>query len=429
MISSSNPLGPTDQSISRLPERFAQTRQLSLDLCKPLETEDFVVQPVEDVSPPKWHLGHTTWFFEAMVLMRNSNNYSEFNPDFNFMFNSYYESAGDRILRPNRGFMSRPSVDEVMAYREYVDIHLVDFLNQNRELDPILAGIIEIGIQHEQQHQELLVTDFKYILGNNPLLPIYRRSPFDPVEDPVLGKEFREVEAGNYEVGHSGPGFCYDNEQRAHTVFLHDFSYMERLVTNTEYLEFIDDGGYQDFRFWLSDGWRWVNEQDVTAPLYWHKKDDIWHNYTLNGFRQVNKHEPVAHVSFYEADAFARWKEKRLLTEFEWEIACRQAEPEVPDSANFVDSEMFHPRTSGGSHTQFYGDVWEWTNSAYLPYPYFETREGAVGEYNGKFMINQMVLRGGSCATSRDHIRPTYRNFFHPHLRWQFTGIRLAEHC
>ena len=417
------------QDVSLLAERFRKTRQLSLDLCQPLETEDYVVQPVEDVSPPKWHLGHTTWFFEALILKEHARNFQEFHPDFSFMFNSYYESKGDRVMRPNRGFMSRPSVDQVLDYREYVNNGLLDFLSQNPDLDEGICEVIELGIQHEQQHQELLVTDIKYVMGHNPLFPIYRPMDMDDSKRFAPGEMFGEVDSGNYEIGHGGQGFCYDNEQGVHNVFLHSFRYMDRLVTNGEYLEFIEDGSYRDFRFWLSDAWDWINKHEVTAPLYWHQKDGVWHNYTLNGFLPINTYGPVTHVSFFEADAFARWKGKRLLTEFEWEVACRQAEPNVPDSANFVDSQIFHPSTIGTENNQFYGDVWEWTNSAYLAYPYFKTREGVLGEYNGKFMVNQMVLRGGSCATSRDHIRPTYRNFFHPHLRWQFTGIRLAEHC
>jgi len=400
-----------------------------MHLCQPLETEDYVVQPVEDVSPPKWHLGHTTWFFETLILKGHVPNYKEFHPDFSFVFNSYYESVGDRVLRPNRGFMSRPSVDEVVAYREYVDNSVLNFLTQIPQLDPELSGIIEIGIHHEQQHQELLVTDIKYLLGHNPLFPAYHQSEPKDTPDDLSEVNFQEVEAGNYEIGHKGDGFCYDNEQGLHTTFLHAFRYMDRLITNREYMKFIDAGGYRDFRFWLSDGWNWVNEYKAEAPLYWYQKDKEWQYYTLNGLRPISELEPVTHVSFYEADAFARWKGKRLLSEFEWEVACKHSEPQIPDSANFVDSQTFHPVPVGQLRNQFYGDVWEWTNSAYLPYPYFETKEGALGEYNGKFMINQMVLRGGSCATSRDHIRPTYRNFFHPHLRWQFTGIRLAEYC
>jgi len=409
-------------------KRFQSIRKQTIELCKPLAVEDFVAQPVTDVSPPKWHLGHTTWFYEALVLENYGDNYTEFDKRYNYLFNSYYESVGDRVQRPNRGYMTRPTVNEIILYREYVEDHMIKFLKNNSDkIDDKLGYILELGLQHEQQHQELLITDFKFILGQNPMFPVYK--DFIPKEDEVTNKKenFIGIEEGIYEIGFNGKGFSFDNELGVHKVFLHPFKFQDRLITNREYLEFMDEGGYSRFNFWLSEGWEWVKMNNIHAPQYWHRIDDTWFVYTLSGLEELNQDEPVTHISYFEADAYARWKRKRLLTEFEWEVAALKFEPGPVKGSNFVENGNFRALPPLGGSKQFFGDAWEWTASAYLPYPGFKESEGAIGEYNGKFMVNQMVLRGGSCVTSVKHIRPTYRNFFHPHLRWQFTGIRLAE--
>jgi ergothioneine biosynthesis protein EgtB len=324
--------------------------------------------------------------------------------------------------------MTRPTVSEIIKYREYVEENLIRYLKkQGEKIDDSLEYILELGLQHEQQHQELLVTDFKYILGQNPLFPVYKE--YIPAEDDFKNTQvnFLEVDEGLYEIGYQGKGFSFDNELGVHRVFLNPFRFQDRLITNREYLEFMEEGGYRRFNFWLSEGWEWVKANNIFAPMYWHQIDGGWFVYTLSGLEEVNPDEPVTHVSYYEADAFARWKGKRLLTEFEWEVAAGKYEPAPVKGSNFVENENFRALPPANGSRQLFGDVWEWTGSAYLPYPGFKEAEGAIGEYNGKFMVNQMVLRGGSCATSVNHIRPTYRNFFHPHLRWQHTGIRLAE--
>jgi ergothioneine biosynthesis protein EgtB len=377
---------------------FTGVRSFTEQLCKPLEIEDYIPQPGVDVSPPKWNIAHTTWFFEEMVLKQHEAGYKVFDQEFGFLFNSYYNSIGKRTLRDHRGNLSRPTVKQVFAYRTYVD----------EQMDRLLSGkitaevgeLVTLGLNHEQQHQELFLTDLKYTLSLNPLFPVYR-DDFAPVEQAETGAEkFVEVKGGLYEIGYEGDGFCFDNELSRHTVYLNDFAISSRLVTNAEYAEFIQAGGYTDFRLWHSEGWDWVNQNEISAPLYWHKLSDGWWHYTLAGLRPLPPKAPVCHISFYEASAFAEWREKRLPTEFEWEAACSQFD---------------------------WGKRWEWTGSAYLPYPGFTKQPGAVGEYNGKFMINQMVLRGASVVTPADHSRPSYRNFFHPHLRWQFTGLRLAR--
>lgn len=411
-------------------QSFLSIRQQTLKLCEPLCTEDFVVQPVEDVSPPKWHLGHTTWFFENFILAPHKKNYKVFNDKFNYIFNSYYESVGKRVLRTNRGNLTRPAVEEIIRYREHVDEQLSDFLTNTESLAPQLSYLLNLGLNHEQQHQELLVTDIKYILGNNPLFPEYLKNSDSLThnDSAPLKENYIEIEEGVYQAGYSGNGFCFDNEKGVHGIFLHSFRLRDRLITNAEYLDFIEAGGYADFRWWLADGWDWVKQNKITAPEYWHKIDNEWHNYMLAGLKKVTPGAPVTHISFYEADAFARWKGKRLPTEYEWEVAASLLNPEIPKQANFLESGNYMPAAPAENNPQLFGDAWEWTNSAYLPYPYYHQEKGALGEYNGKFMVNQMVLRGGSCATPRSHIRHTYRNFFQPCKRWQFTGIRLAEH-
>ncbi|MFM9947805.1 MAG: ergothioneine biosynthesis protein EgtB [Saprospiraceae bacterium] len=427
-------------------QRFRNIRCQTEALCQPLQTEDFVVQPIVDVSPPKWHLGHTTWFFENFILAKYSPGYQPFNAGYNYFFNSYYESQGPRVLRSNRGNMTRPSAADIFSYRKHVDEHLGALLENNDQLfeNEDFALTLEVGLQHEQQHQELLVTDLKYILRNNPLFPVYQEhaAPATPRSRPAdwsctaelqfggLQPESRpvgwlEFENGLYEIGHRSADFCWDNELSAHQVYLGDFAVQDRLVTNGEYLEFMRDGGYKRFEYWLSEGWEWVQKLEEQAPLYWYHHNGEWWHYTLHGFEKVNPDLPVTHLSYFEADAFANWKGHRLPTEFEWEIACKLTHGQIPVEANFLENGNFHPQAA--QNTQLFGDAWEWTSSAYLPYPHYPRFKGALGEYNGKFMINQMILRGGSVATPRSHIRATYRNFFHTDKRWQFTGIRLAK--
>lgn len=409
----------------KLLSQYAETRLLTTEICGPLQPEDFVVQPAEEVSPPKWHLAHTTWFFENFILKEHYPDYNLFDDDYHFLFNSYYETEGDRWQRSERGFLTRPWVKEIMAYRDYVDEHMQQFLYGHR-INESLKSVLEIGINHEQQHQELLVYDVKHILGINPLFPVYK--PFNKnSETPLLDDNYLSVEEGVYPIGYSGSDFHFDNEEGEHKVFVHAYKIQDRLITAGEYIEFIEAGGYEDFNHWLMEGFEWAKGQKVKAPFYWFKEKGVWMHYTLAGLEPVNPQEPVTHINYYEADAFAKWKGKRLPTEFEWEIACNKYEPEVPESANLLDERNFRPMPRSGKSTQFFGDVWEWTSSAYAPYPYYKKVDGALGEYNGKFMVNQMVLRGGSFATMKNHIRASYRNFFHPNLRWHFTGIRLAE--
>jgi ergothioneine biosynthesis protein EgtB len=377
---------------------FLETRAYTETLCKPLEIEDYVVQPIIDVSPPKWHLGHTTWFFEEFILKPFKPAYKLFHEDFAFVFNSYYESVGKRVIRSDRGNLSRPGVAKVYDYRHYVTNELKEFLTSEHISKEILS-LLEIGIHHEKQHQELLLTDIKYILGNNPLLPEYsERFNENPVED--HDRQWIYMEEGIYEIGHAAGDFCYDNELDRHKVYLQEYNISNKLVTNLEFIAFIEAGGYSNFKLWHAEGWDWVQEHGITQPMYWHKIEDEWYQYTLNGLQKINPQAPLSHISYFEAFAYAEWKECRLPTEFEWEAAQGQ----------------FH-----------WGHRWEWTESAYLPYPGYSKPDGAIGEYNGKFMVNQKVLRGGSVATPNHHTRPTYRNFFQTNLRWQFTGLRLAR--
>ncbi|MEP6260146.1 MAG: ergothioneine biosynthesis protein EgtB [Gillisia sp.] len=377
---------------------FNDTREETEKICSYLETEDYVVQPVVDVSPPKWHLGHTTWFFEEFVLKKYNKDYKLFDKNSAYVFNSYYESVGEKVVRTDRGNLSRPTVSWVYEYRRYVTSAIQDFF-QTRQFDRELIEVIEIGCHHEKQHQELLYTDIKYILGNNPLLPVYYKD-FEENKIEAGPQEWIKIPEGVYEIGHKADGFCYDNELGVHKTYLQNFEISSKLVTNKEYLEFIDAGGYKDVLLWHAEAWDWVNTQKINTPFYWHKINGEWHQYTLGGLKKLLEEAPLSHISYYEAFAYAQWKGLRLPTEFEWEIA----------------QEHFK-----------WGSRWEWTESAYSPYPGFQTAEGALGEYNGKFMVNQKVLRGSSIATSKEHSRYTYRNFFHPHLRWQFTGLRLAK--
>ena len=410
-------------------KKYKDVRERTVELCKPLNIEDYVVQPIEDVSPPKWHLGHTTWFFEVLILEPNIKDYRFYNEKYNFIFNSYYESLGERILRVNRGNLTRPSVEDIIHYREITDENMEIFLSE-KVSDKIL-DLIELGLNHEQQHQELLITDIKYILGHNLLFPVYKLQ-YDKALDKLAKftqPDFLKINEGLFEVGYEGNDFHFDNEDKKHKVYLNGVMFSDMLITNSEYADFIKDKGYNRFELWSSDGWDWVQKNDIKSPLYWHLVDDKFYEYTLtNGLQKINPDAPVTHVSFYEADAFARWRKMRLLTESEWEVAVKKYATELDyNLSNFQDNNLFHPLARKESSYQLIGDVWEWTNSAYLPYPGYKQPEGALGEYNGKFMINQMVLRGGSCATPFDHFRVTYRNFFQPDKRWQFTGIRLAN--
>jgi ergothioneine biosynthesis protein EgtB len=364
-----------------------------------LEIEDYVVQPIVDVSPPKWHLGHTTWFFETFILEPNFPDYQVFDAQYNYVFNSYYETIGARVIRTDRGNLSRPSVSDIYKYRKYVDEQMDSFL-QSEFLKEEIKPLLELGLNHEQQHQELLLTDIKYILGHNPLFPAYKKEVAISKKEYSGNIEMIQFSEGVYEIGFEGEGFCFDNELGRHKVYLNDFEIANRLVSNQEYLEFIEAGGYEDFRHWHAEGWDWVKQNEAKSPLYWHLIDGKWMDYTLNGLQELDLNDAVCHINFYEASAFASWKGMRLPTEAEWEVA-----------SNHFD----------------WGSRWEWTNSAYLPYPEFKKEAGAVGEYNGKFMVNQMVLRGASDATPSGHSRNTYRNFFQTGLKWQFTGIRLAQ--
>ena len=376
-------------------DRYAAVRHRTEQICAPLNTEDYVVQPIVDVSPPKWHLGHTTWFFEEFFLSK-TDGYQRYNPDFAFVFNSYYESVGARVIRTNRGNLSRPTVEEIYDYRKYVDTCMKSYFDQF-ELSSDQMGVLEVGLNHEQQHQELLITDIKYILGHNPLFPQYGEANEYSID--TVNSGLIEIPGGEYEIGFSGDGFSFDNEHGLHKVLINDFSVSNQLVTNAEFLEFIEDNGYNQHLLWHSEGIDWVRSNAISSPEYWHLIDGEWYYYTMQGLKPIEPNAPLAHISYFEAAAFASWSNKRLPTEFEWEVASNRFE---------------------------WGKRWEWTNSAYLPYPGYKKPPGAIGEYNGKFMINQMVLRGASVATSESHSRHTYRNFFHPQLRWQYTGIRLA---
>jgi ergothioneine biosynthesis protein EgtB len=404
-------------------EHFLEVREMSLRLCAPLSIEDHALQPMPDASPAKWHLAHTTWFFVTFVLSQYSEAFQSYHPAFRNLFNSYYNTVGDRPLRTLRHVLSRPSLEEVHAYRAFVDDSMARLLT----LEPPQQALdlITLGVNHEQQHQELIVTDVKNGLWTNPLRPAYRATaqPRELKAPPTL--EWQSFREGIYAIGFAGEGFAFDNETPQHKVYLDEFRLASRLVTNGEYLEFMRDGGYSTPTLWLSDGWDTARSNQWATPLYWEQRDGDWWVYTIEGMQPLDLNEPVCHVSFYEADAFAHWAGARLATEFEWEVAAKT----LPITGNLLESGALHPQpaSAGKALQQMFGDVWEWTGSAYTPYPGFTPAEGAVGEYNGKFMCNQMILRGGSCATPRSHMRASYRNFFPPHARWQFMGIRLAN--
>ena len=413
--------------------RYEQTRRASVELCTTLSPEDCTVQSMPDVSPTKWHLAHTTWFFETFVLEPLGVKPQETPDEYRILFNSYYNEVGEQFARERRGLVTRPGLDEVLAYRRRVDRVMAEVLAG--ELSSRLADIVDVGLHHEQQHQELMLMDIKHVFAQNPLYPAY-------IDEPALGgkkatiqpEQWVSFEAGIHEIGASDHPFAFDNERPRHRALVNDFSLQSRPVTNGEYLEFIEAGGYSHHRHWLSDGWATIQKEGLNAPLYWIERGGQWFEFTLKGLRELELGAPVCHVSYYEADAYAHFRDRRLPTEFEWEVAATTSRLAV--DGNFVESHTLQPlapaprmhaAASSATLQQMFGDVWEWTQSAYGGYPGFRAPPGALGEYNGKFMSNQMVLRGGSCLSSRSHLRATYRNFFYPHQRWQCSGIRLAR--
>ncbi len=422
MRSVSNTAAPA-AAAADLDSRYRAVRDATAALCAPLSAEDCQAQSMEDASPAKWHLAHTTWFFETFVLVPNVADYRVAQPEFRVLFNSYYQSVGAQHPRPQRGLLTRPSLDEVRAYRAEVDAAMARLLAR-RGGEAELAALVELGLHHEQQHQELLLTDVKHLFSCNPLSPAYA-APAAPVSAPVLPSTWQPFAGGLRAIGHGGDGFAFDNEAPRHRVYVEEFALASRPVTSGEFAEFVADGGYRRPELWLSDGWSAAQAHGWKAPLYWEWRDDAWWEFTLNGLRPLDTAAPVCHVSYYEADALARWAGARLPTEAEWEVAAET----LPIEGNFAGSGRLHPIPAHGDGAllQMFGDVWEWTQSPYTPYPGYQPPAGALGEYNGKFMCNQLVLRGGSCATPEGHVRPTYRNFFPPSARWQFSGLRLAR--
>jgi ergothioneine biosynthesis protein EgtB len=412
-----------------LVRRYHQVRQFTESLCQPLVTEDYVIQAMPDVSPPKWHLAHTSWFFETFILASALPGYRSPHASYAYLFNSYYVAAGERYGRPKRGLLSRPTVEEVYRYRAHVDQYMTAFLEDlDDEALDTWAPVVELGLHHEQQHQELLMTDLKYNFACNPLRPVYVSADFPRQAQVVSALQWVSFPEGVNWIGHDGQGFAFDNEFPRHRSFVEPFQLGSRLVTNGEYWAFMADGGYERPELWLSMGWDTVQREGWQAPLYWEQQQGAWWMMTLAGMQPMRSAEPVCHVSYYEADAYARWAEARLPSEIEWEVAATP----LTIRGNFSEQQAFHPVPLSHSAAavplaQMYGDVWEWTQSHYSPYPGYTTAPGALGEYNGKFMANQFVLRGGSCVTSVSHIRPTYRNFFPADARWQFMGIRLAK--
>jgi ergothioneine biosynthesis protein EgtB len=422
------PLAAAEFTVARttLAEVYRAVRGRTIEICAPLAIEDYGIQSMPDVSPPKWHLAHVTWFFENFLLRPFCAAYRPFHPAYGYLFNSYYETVGPFFPRQHRGLLARPTVDEVYRYREHIDLRMCELIETAPAAQwPEVAARATLGLHHEQQHQELLLTDIKHAFAFNPLRPAYRRLREATPAGTDRSLCWSEQPAGVYQIGHEGNGFAFDNEGPRHRVYLNAFRMANRLVTNGEYLEFMDSGGYERPTLWLSQGWHNVREHGWQAPLYWEKIESAWSMMTLAGMAPVDPNEPVSHVSYFEADAYARWAGKRLPTEAEWEIAGR----DQPVSGNFFDSGHLHPTPAPDTArpVQFYGDVWEWTQSSYSPYPAYQPTAGALGEYNGKFMCGQYVLRGGSCVSPAGHLRPTYRNFFYPADRWQFSGIRLAS--
>jgi ergothioneine biosynthesis protein EgtB len=413
--------------LANLTERYSRTRQLTERLCDSLAVEDFVVQSMPDASPTRWHLAHTTWFFETFVLARWEIDYRPVNACYQSLFNSYYNSVGEPFPRAWRGLLTRPTVAEVFEYRHSVDQRMTRLLNSLGDDDSQEAArVVELGINHEQQHQELMLTDIKHVFSRNPLWPAYRQLPTCLPATSAVSSSWSRHDGGVVEIGHAGRSFAFDNERPRHRIFLQPFEIHNRLVTTGEFLEFVNGGGYRRPDLWLSVGWSTARDQQWVAPLYWVERDGKWHEFSLGGLRPLNPDEPVCHVSYFEADAFARWSGARLPTEAEWEHAATG----IDLQGSFLESERYHPgrvNSAGVAIAQMYGEVWQWTASPYTPYPGYVAPTGALGEYNGKFMCNQYVLRGGSCVTPANHVRATYRNFFPPETRWQFAGIRLAR--
>ncbi|MEQ9062715.1 MAG: ergothioneine biosynthesis protein EgtB [Vicingaceae bacterium] len=385
-------------STSSIIKKYLDVRSRSTELCQHLTVEDFVIQPAVFASPVKWHLAHTTWFFEEFILKKHAPAYNVFSNDFTYLFNSYYNNVGKRTERHKRGMISRPGIDQVLEYRHHVNLAIESLLKQEKPSTEVIS-VLELGINHEQQHQELLLTDLKYLLWQNPTMPVYKED-LNLLTDRNNENGWLTLNAGLRNIGYRGKTFHFDNERGRHKVFIQDCKLSRSLVTNGEYLEFLNDGGYNDFRFWLDEGWTWVLDNKIKSPLYWKNIDGKWFQFTLAGLKKMDLKAILGHVSYYEANAYATWKKMRLPTEFEWEAASKELS---------------------------WGTRWEWTGSAYLPYPGYKIKKGALGEYNGKFMVNQMVLRGSSVATSKGHSRSSYRNFFHPHYQWQYSGIRLAK--
>jgi len=411
-------------STAQLLQLFNQTRQRTLKLAQPLSAEDCALQSMPDASPVKWHLAHTSWFFETFILEARPG-YRAFDPAYRVLFNSYYVGVGDRHPRPERGLISRPALADILRYRAHVDAAMAEAISAG--LDEATAQLLILGVNHEEQHQELILTDVKHLLWKNPLRPAYQTQwPLTAIEPGPAS--WHAFEKGLHEIGHAGDGFAFDNESPRHCEYSQAFELRSHPVTHGDFLGFIADGGYQRPELWLSAGWDCVMQNGLQAPHYWEKHDDTWHTFTLHGMVPVDANTPICHVSYFEADAFARWAGARLPTEAEWEIAASRS----PITGNFLESDALHPlaqreQPAAPGLAQIFGDVWEWTQSDYHPYPGFRAAAGAVGEYNGKFMSGQYVLRGGSCATPQRHIRATYRNFFPPSARWQFSGLRLAR--
>ncbi len=406
-------------------DRFQAVRARSELLCAPLETEDYCIQASEFASPPKWHLAHTTWFFETFILIPYATGYRAFQKSYAHLFNSYYETAGTFYPRPQRGMLSRPTVAEVYQYRKHVDVALMELMSRlpEQDIEEILTRL-QLGTEHEIQHQELLLMDTLYNFSINPLQPVYQATPSPIVDLTLPDSSWQKFSSSVVEIGHDGSRFSYDNERPKHQTLLQGFRLATRLVSNGEYMGFIEDGGYRQVDLWLSDAWHTLNTHNWQAPLYWFKEDDVWRHFDLTGAHDLRLDEPVSHLSYYEADAYARWAGKRLPTEAEWEHAASTQ----TITGNFLDSDLYVPQPAQQAGlAQMFGDLWEWTQSAYLPYPGFKPLSGTLGEYNGKFMSEQMVLRGGCCVTAQDHIRASYRNFFRASDRWMFSGLRLAE--
>ena len=423
---------PTPLTNARdLAAEFLRCRQLSEALVAPLSDADATVQVMEDASPAKWHIAHVTWFFETFVLRDHYPGYEAFDPRFGYLFNSYYDAEGDRHPRPRRGVLTRPTLQEVLDWRRRVDAALMEALPV---LPPAATGLIRLGIAHEQQHQELLLTDILALFAESPLLPAMWEN--EPIAWPDQGQAVAPIKWIDGREGIAAIGldedpatFSFDCERPRHRVLLHPHQIASRPVSNGDWLEFVADAGYGQPTLWLSDGWAWRNRNEINAPLYWRGEDGAWAQFGLDGLRPLDPTAPVTHISYYEADAFARWAGARLPTEAEWECAARDLDPESGNQLDGAGPVRPRPGPSSGGLQQMFGDVWEWTQSAYLPHPGFQPDPGATGEYNGKFMANQQVLKGGSCATPRGHVRASYRNFFYPHQRWQFTGLRLARDC